>query len=101
AHIAGDVTGVEPLGDVDRRPPTHAFGRQLGNDRTKDEVEIATNDVVIATRAMAEFAGDVAVGLGPPREVPEVAGRDGAQVERVLTRIEAQRDHAVFRADAP
>src|SRR5439155_25484353 len=93
-NISRDVSRVQSLRDVDRRPPTHAMSLQPGNDLTQDEVEIATNDAVVAAHAMAEFARDVAVWLGPSREVPDIPSRDRAQVERVLARVKAQRDHA-------
>ena len=50
---------------------------------------------------MAEFTGEMAVGFRPPSEMPDIAGRDGAKVQRIFTGIEAEGDDAVLRPDAP
>src|SRR5207248_11398676 len=97
---SGDLPRVQALRWIDWRPLAHAAAHELGNDRTQRQIEVPTNHVVVALDAVAELAGDVAVLLGPAGEVPEIAGRDGRQVERVLTRIEADRDDAVVGTDA-
>ena len=101
AHVAGDVPVVEALGHVDRRPATNAPLPQPRDDLAEGQVEIAADHGVVAADAMPELVGDVAVGLGQSGEVPHVAGRDGAQVQRVLARVEAEGDDAILRAKAP
>src|SRR5207248_2450059 len=61
AHIARDLTGIEPLGQIDRRAPAHAATGQLRDDLSQGSVQVSAHDVVIAANAMAELTGDVAV----------------------------------------
>src|SRR5438309_10819171 len=60
AHIAGDLTGVEALGHIDRRPPPHATTGELRDDLAEGSVQVSAHDVVIAPNAMAELTGDMA-----------------------------------------
>src|SRR5205823_3622275 len=100
AHIARDLTGIEPLGQIDRRAPAHAATGQLRDDLSQGSVQVSAHDVVIAANAMAELTGDVAVLLRPPGEAPHLSGGNRRQVERVLARVEPERDDAVVRTDA-
>src|SRR5436853_1455204 len=81
AHIARDLTGIEALGHIDWWPPADATPRQLRNNLSEDGVQVSMHHVVIATHAMAELPGDVAVLFRPPCEVPNLASRNGRQVE--------------------
>ena len=85
SNVPGDVAGVQPRRHVDVRSPADSARRQPRNDLAQRQVEVAPNDVVIAADAMAEFTGEMAVGFRPPSEVPDIAGRDGAKVQRIFT----------------
>src|SRR5207245_3049073 len=101
AHIAGDLTGIEALGQVDRWPPADATTGELRDDLCERGVQVSANDVVIAPNPMAELTGDMAVLFRPAGEAPHLPGGNRRQVERVLARVEAERDDAVVRPDAP
>src|SRR5437899_996526 len=101
AHIAGYLTGIEALGQVDRWPPADATTGELRDDLCERGVQVSANDVVIAPNPMAELTGDMAVLFRPAGEAPHLPGGNRRQVERVLARVEAERDDAVVRADAP
>src|SRR5437868_13608025 len=100
AYIARDLTGIEPLGQIDHRAPAHAATGQLRDDLSQGSVQVSAHDVVIAANAMAELTGDVAVLLRPPGEAPHLSGGNRRQAERVLARAEPERDDAAVRTDA-
>src|SRR5438105_4042277 len=101
ADVPGDLSGVQALGQLDRRAPADAAVGQARENFAQGRIDIAANDVIIAAHPMTELTGDVAVLLGPSGEVPELTSRNGGQVERVLAGVEAERNHAVLWTDAP
>src|SRR5438445_13161427 len=57
AHIARDLTGIEPLGQIDRRPPANAATGQLRDDLSQGSAQVSAHDAVIAVNPMAERTG--------------------------------------------
>src|SRR5213080_4825507 len=100
ADVPGDLSSVQALGQLNRRAPADAAAGEPRNQLAEDGVEVATYNAVIAAHAVTELTGDVAVLLGPSGEVPELSSGNGRQVERVLARIEAERDDTVVGTDA-
>src|SRR5256714_15613040 len=45
AHIAGDLTGAEALGHIDRRSPPHATTGDVRDDLAEASVQVSVNDV--------------------------------------------------------
>src|SRR5438132_13425586 len=51
AHIARYLTGIEPLGQIDRRPPANAATGQLRDDLSQASLNVPAHAVVIAANA--------------------------------------------------
>src|SRR5205823_4060030 len=61
ADVPGDLSGVQAVGQLDRRASAHAVAGEPRNQLAKDGVEVATYNAVIAAHAVTELTGDVAV----------------------------------------
>src|SRR5207302_5616504 len=51
AHVAGDLPGIEALGQIDRRTPADAATAELRDDLSERGVQVPAHDVVIAAHA--------------------------------------------------
>src|SRR5260370_5662976 len=72
-HVTGNVPRVEALRKLDVRTAAHTPAGQPRNDLAEHGIEVATHDGVIVLHPVTELTGDVAVLLGPSREVPNLS----------------------------
>src|ERR1700688_2226243 len=99
-HLARDCPGVQvsrqihlgALPDLALEPRQHLLEGLL---------DVAAHHAIVARHPMPEIAVLVPVWLVPGSEMPDVAGRDRAQVQGVLTGVEPKADDDVVGGYAP